>query len=234
MAKTVKCAFCGKEMKAGLFSGEDFPLHATEFDYITCCEHCCKAYTIGDKREIKRFSAKVENYKKITGKRKLTQEELAKLYDTYFAEMNACKARNGQERLAEFAGYFHYNENGYFAVEEFELGSVITSGDMSRAIDRQAVPGICAFSGEDISRLEYRLADKLGTSAGTFTDAYLFEVRLNDPRKLSYRPCITYFVTRGSALLPHKRAQQAEASLVDVLNVLKRMTGTSARIVKIK
>ena len=66
------------------------------------------------------------------------------------------------------------------------------------------------------------------------TTAYVFEVLLNDPRIMTYRPCVTYVVATGTAFLPHKRKEQAEGSVISALNVLKKATGAMAQIAKIK
>ncbi|MBO5741174.1 MAG: hypothetical protein J6R54_04245, partial [Bacteroidaceae bacterium] len=117
----------------------------------------------------------------------------------------------------------------------FALGSVIFSKEIANAIDKVTDDAIGVFDRTDISCLEYRLTDKLGTDTGkAMTTAYVFEVLLNDPRVMTYKPCVTYVVATGTAFLPHKRKEQAEESVISTLNVLKKTTGAMAQIVKIK
>lgn len=234
MAKTVKCAFCGKEMVTGFFKGEDMALDLGD-EYITCCAACHGHYALESKQERNRFKAKLSNYKKSNGKRKLTESELVALYNTYVTERQAYQQRSAQAGKLESLGYFYCNDAGAYYVAEFELGSVTSSRDMAKAIDHLEEPAICAFGGNDISCLEYRTVDKLGVDTGkALTTAYLFEIRLNDPRQMSYKPSVTYLVARGTAFLPHKRLQAAEECAMNALNILKRATGTSAKIVKVK
>ena len=86
MAKMVKCKFCGKEMKDSFFSAEVFYLSMGEDVSVPCCEDCYKQYGLGSKDEEKRFKAKLANYKKSNGKRKLTDAEQETLYITYYNE----------------------------------------------------------------------------------------------------------------------------------------------------
>lgn len=230
----IRCKFCGKEMKDSFFSNEVFYLSMAEGTAVPCCEDCCKQYGLGSKDEEKRFQAKVVNYKKSNGKRKLTDAEIEALYMTYYNEMKAYKEKNAGVILSDL-GYFRNNDEGFFSVAEFALGSVSSAKEMANAIDRVTDDAIGVFDQNDISCLEYRLTDKLGTDTGTaLTSAYVFEVRLNDPAVMTYKPCVTYLVAYGKAFLPHKRKEQAEESMISVLNVLKKATGTTAQIVKIK
>lgn len=234
MAKMIKCKFCGKEIKDSFFSNEVFYLNMGECVSIPCCEECYKQYSLGSKDEEKRFEAKVANYKKSNGKRRLTDAEQESLYNTYYNEMKAYKAKNAGATLNNL-GYFKASEDGFFSVAEFALGSVTSSKEIANAIDKVTDDAIGVFDRNDISRLEYRFTDKLGTDTGkAMTTAYVFEIFLNDPRVMSYKPCVTYFVATGTGFLPHKRKEQAEESMISTLNVLKKATGTMAQIVKIK
>lgn len=234
MAKMIKCKFCGKELKTGIFSGNAFYLSMGEDISVPCCEECYKQYSLGSKEEEKRFKAKIENYKKSNGKRKLTEAEQEALYTTYYNEMKGYKAKSAGVILNSL-GYFKVNDDGFFSVAEFALGSVSSAKEIANAIDKVADDAIGIFDKDDISFLQYRLTDKLGTDTGkAMTTAYVFEVRLNDPRSMTYKPCVTYMVATGTAFLPHKRKEQAEESVISTLNVLKRATGATAQIVKIK
>lgn len=233
MAKTVNCAFCGKELKTGLFTGNAYSIFVGGTE-ITCCEHCWEAWNVLDKRESKRFDAKVANYMKANRKRRLTEAEAMELYKLYLAEREAYRKRSGQDALTESIGFFQYSEDGCFSVAEFEQGSVISSNDMAKVFDVQEEKAVCAFRSEDISRLEYRKVDKLGTSINFFKTAYLYEVRLNDPAVMTYKPSVTYFVTWGTALLPHKQAKKAEDQLLTCLDLLKKFTGSTVPVRRIK
>ena len=234
MAKMVKCKFCGKEMKDSFFSGDAFYLNMGGNVSVPCCEDCYKQYGLGSKIEEKRFNSKVENFKKSNGKRKLTDEEQETLYITYYNEMKDYKEKEASATLIDL-GYFKSNEDGLFSVAEFVLGSVTSGKEIINAIDKVTEEAVGVFDRSDISCLEYRLTDKLGSDTGkAMTTAYVFEVRLNDPRVMTYKPCVTYVVATGTAFLPHRRKEKAEESVIATLNVLKKATGAMVQITKIK
>ena len=235
MAKTVTCAFCGKEITKGMFRGDAKSLCAGGLDYITCCEDCMEKYQIKDMDEVKRFEAKYLNYKKANKIKKLSQEEMAALYRDYVEEMYYYHRRNGTVVLNNNIGFFRYNDEGCFSVAESQVIKLVAASDMRKLIDNMEKVCKCAFTGEDISRLEYRIVDKMGEDYGKMLNtAYLFEVHFNDPRVLTYKPTMLHYVMTGEALLKMNRRKKAEDSLVSVLNTIKKKTGSRARIVKIK
>lgn len=233
MAKTVTCEFCGKELKTGFFSGDAYAISVGDLGSLNCCEHCLDTYQLSDKRERKRLEVKAANYKKTNRIRRISQQELLQLYLSYWNQRNEYQTRQNSLEPVEDCGYFHAGDGSFF-VEEFALGSVSTTREMIRSIDKLGNTPVCSFSGQDITRLEYRLTSRLGTSTGFFKSAYIFEIRLNDPRELTYRPCISYFVSDGCALLPFRCRQKAEKKLVETLQILKGLSGTQAQITKVR
>jgi hypothetical protein len=234
MAKTVKCAFCGKEMVSGFFKGEDKVATLAD-EYISCCEDCFRHYELDNRNEECRFAVKVENYKKTNKIRKLSQQQILALYQTYFSQLQICRSKSANAGPMDSLGYFHANDAGWFCTTEFRLGSVISARDMAKAVDKLEDAPVCAFCADDIGCLTYRVVDKLGTDTGkTLTSAYLFEIRLNDPREMTYRPAVCYMVGTGTAFLNHKRLEAAEASVVSTLRVLKDATGAAVQITKVK
>lgn len=234
MAKTVKCAFCGKEMVTGFFKGEDWKVNLGGV-LISCCDDCYRHFELDNKIENDRFNIKMENYKKTNKIRKISESDALKLYHTYFKQMKAYRKRSEQAGELKFLGFFHANENGYVSTTEFRLGSVSSGRDMEKAMKQCGNPAVAAFDGRDISRIEYRVVNKLGVDAEKpNTSAFAFEVRLNDPREMTYRPSVVYFVFTGTAFLAHAQLRQAEEYLLATLCLLQRASGTTAQIVKMK
>ena len=118
MAKTVKCAFCGKEMVSGFFKGEDNLVEMGD-EYIRCCDDCYHHYHLDDRTEMRRFNVKMANFKKANKIRKLSQEETLALYLNYFKQMQAYPKRSATVGKLNNLGYFHANDDGYFCTTEF-------------------------------------------------------------------------------------------------------------------
>ena len=70
MAKTTNCAFCGKELTKGFFTGDVTTLDVGLMQNIECCEECCEKYKKIAKHVKKRFGVKCETLKKKTKKKK--------------------------------------------------------------------------------------------------------------------------------------------------------------------
>ena len=70
MAKTTHCAFCGKEITTGFFSGDANAVYI-KYDRADCCEECYEKYHSEAKRVEKRLKVKLDNYKAATKSKKL-------------------------------------------------------------------------------------------------------------------------------------------------------------------
>ena len=233
MAKTTNCVFCGKELTTGFFSGSANSIHVGDGKMIDCCDDCYNTYHL-DSLEAKRFEAKLENYKKANNIRKLSKEQLFELYMIYFREREENIARNGMGKLIDHSCFFRYGENGLFTTEEVLRGSVDSIRAQVKLIDRQQKGIENAFSAEDVSELRYRLTSKLGNDLRWFGNTFLFEVHLNDPKIMTYKPSVTYFTTRGIGIFPFMMRKRAEEMAERYMLELKAHIGSKLPVQKVK
>lgn len=235
MAKTAKCAFCGAEVKTGFFAGNAEMLYLGQ--EIPCCESCYKTYGKEIEEREDRIKTKIENLKK-SSRVKLSNEDVAMLVKKYLAEEEQQREKVGIQLLPEFSGFFNYNEDGYFTVHEFLLSSFL-DGDSSiesigvskaKSMEVDSLP----FTKDDITRIEYRKATKVGASTGMFSEAHSFEIRLNDSKTFTYKPCITRLGVIGNGFLPFLAAKDAEKQVIEALEMFKRIIGCDLPVVKVK
>ena len=234
MAKMTHCVFCGKELSDGLFKGDANYLSVTKMRSVPCCDDCCKTFDMNDKRETARFTTKLENYMKANGIRKLNDAQVAELYLTYFREREENIARNGLNKLTEYSCFFRYGEEGLFCTEEVLRGSVDSIKAQIKLIDRQQKGIANAFGAEDVSQLRYRLTSKLGNHLRLFSNTFLFEVHLNDPKVMTYSPSVTYFSARGIGILPFMMRKHAEEMAECYMLELKGCIGSHVPVEKVK
>lgn len=233
MAKTTTCAFCGKELTTGFFKGDDFDLYVG-YDRATCCESCHEQYQGEAKRVEKRLKIKLDNYKAATKTKKLSGEQLAQMLKTYLAEEAEQIARCGKIDTYTDLGYFVIDEQRkYFAIREFELGSDITAGQMVKSLKKAEETGDVWFSKDDITRMEYRTTF-VGESLGLFATAYSFEIRLNDEKVITYKPCITRAAFVGKGLFPHNQKKKAKQQCEGMLVLLKETIGADIPVKEVK
>ena len=235
MAKTTNCAFCGKELTKGFFTGDVTTLDVGLMQNIECCEECCEKYKKIAKHVKKRFSVKCETLKKKT-KKKLTSKDLAQLFLQYARSEKECVARNAGEVADKALNFFSFNDNGYFSVREFSLGFAeksINVKEMIKSIEKaQRDTGCICFDKSDITRIEYAPAG-IGDFNGLFQKVYSYDIRLNDETVMTYKPTITRATSYGGGFLFGYR-KSAEKRLLRVLNEFKKVIGSDLPIVKVK
>lgn len=233
MAKTTTCAFCGKELTTGFFKGDALDLYVG-YDQATCCDSCYEQYKDEIKRVEKRLKIKIANYKTATKNKKLTSQQVADMVKTYLAEEKEQIARCGKIDTYTDLGYFVVNEeNKCFAIREFELGSDVTAGQMVKSLKKSEETGDVWFSKDDVTRLEYRTTF-VGESLGLFSSAYSFEIRLNDEKVITYKPCITKAAFIGKGLFPHSQKKKAKDQCAGLLVLLKETIGADLPVVEVK
>ena len=229
MAKTTKCAFCGKEVTKGLFTGNAEELQLSQT--IVCCKSCYDKFSAAIADKEYRIKNKIENMKR-SAKVKLSGEEIAKLVNKYLAEETQQKEKAGNQELDRFSAFFAYNEAGFFTVREFQMSGLLSDDESSSITETQFVDGV-PFDKNDITRIEYRKATKVGHSTSLFSELHAFELRLNDEKVFTYKPCITKAVVGGKGLLPFLAAKNAEKRFVEQLQQFKQVIGTELPIVKV-
>ena len=234
MEKTINCPFCGKAITAGIFSSESnyimISLHSIE-----CCNECAEKYEKEVKRITGRFETKLDNYKKAT-KKKPDNHTLAKFLLRYLEEEKEQIARCGMITETDKAdvGYFAWNkEKSYFAMREFGSGSDDTAGQMAKNIKKAENVGKVWFNKDDITKLEYRTT-LIGDPIDFFSTAYSFEIRFNDEKVMTYKPCISKVAFIGVALFPHTQKKKAKQQCVEFLTLLKTAIGSDLPIVEVK
>ncbi len=235
MAKIKNCAFCGTEITTGLFNGTAEELEITQT--VLCCPDCYRIFKSKLEEDQERIETKIKNFKR-SGKVRLSDTDIATMVKKYFEETKEFEEKNGQEILTDFYGFFNYNENGYFNVYEFSKGSFLENDGVCKDMVQSKIASetcdTLPFTKNDITKLEYKFASKLGDSTGLFSQAHSFEIRLNDEKKFTYKPCITRYAVIGKGLFPFLAKRNAEKQVVETLQFFKQITGSELPIVKVK
>ena len=234
MAKTTTCAFCGKEVTTGFFGGNAMTLTVGLNDAI-CCEHCYDRYQAEVSRIKDRLKVKLNNYVTATKTRKLDSQFVANAILQYLAEEKEQIARCGTISDYQDMVYFAVNrEKGYFAIREFELGAGdLSAGESLRNIKKAEKVGDVWFSKEDVTRMEYATTF-VGNVMNLFSTAYTFEIRLNDEKNITYKPCIARMTFVGKGLFPHNQKKNAVEKCREMLMMLKDAIGSDVPVVYVK
>ncbi len=235
MAKTVKCAFCGKELQKGLLSGNAQALVLGGYETLDVCEDCKKHYESVEVQVSERFGAKLMNYKRTNKIKKINQAEIAKLYDQYVRDEAENVARYSAVEFTFFKDFYCYENGGRFTVKEFAngfLGEDVGTGQMVKTIKKSKKEDTGVFTKDDITKIEYAVNGS-GSFVGLFRKAYSFSIRLNDETVLQYKPCITRSTVLGYGFMFGYRGS-AEKRMVKELEGFKKAIGSDLPIVKVK
>jgi len=235
MAKTTKCAFCGAEVTTGLFSGTAIDLDLTQ--PVPCCASCNETFGKAVVEREDRLKTKIENLKKST-RAKLSNEDIAMLVKKYLAEEEQQREKVGNRELTKFHYFCRYDDDGHFTAHEFLLSNFLDGDSSAESIQSSMITSMnidtLTFTKDDITRIEYRKATKLGASTGMFSEMHSYEIRLNDAGTFTYKPCITRLGVSGNGLLPFLAAKDAEKKTVEILEQFKQIIGSDLPIVKVK
>lgn len=233
MAKTTTCAFCGKELTTGFFKGDAFSVSVGSHTAV-CCEHCHDQYSKDLTRIEKRLKIKLNNYAAANRTRKLDSSFVADAIRRYLEEEKEQIARCGTITDATDLGYFVVDEEkGYFAIREFEFGRDATTGETLRNMKRAEEVGDVWFCKDDITHLEYATT-LVGHSVGLFATAYTFQIRLNNEKVVTYKPCITRATFLGKGLFPHSQRKRAIEQCAAALTLLKDTIGAEIPVTSVK
>ena len=234
MAKTVHCVFCGKELTTGFFNGTSEELEVAELVYLTCCPECKEAMKETAEEEKERFTTKLGNYKRATGK-KPKGAELAQLYVTYLQE----RTDLGSVPCGDIAGFNRFywvTTDGMFAVRETRTGFVnsdVSARDMIKSLEAAGDVDSYLVSKDDIDRIEYRQVG-IGEPLGLFNIAYSFEIRLNDEKVITYKPCITRTAMLGKGFCGIYNKTSARKQMEKLLQEFKSHIGSDLPIVRVR
>ena len=114
------------------------------------------------------------------------------------------------------------------------MGSIQLDSDVRKLLKIMGGRTESVFTAADVTRLDYRCVSKLGMGKGWLTNAYVFEIRLNDPAQLRYAPGVVYYPVAATAFLAHKRLRRAEKLMLEGLQSFKQKIGIDAPIRKIR
>ena len=235
MAKTTKCQFCGKELTTGFFNGNATSIDVAPGVSVTCCESCREAKKEVAKINKERFGVKLANYKHAT-KRKPSEAEVAAMYSRYEREQVQHTAKSACNVPTQMTGFFWHDDNGTFGVKEFQQGFVnsdVSAKSMVKSLKKASRVDFYGFSKDDITKLEYRQVG-MGDPLGLFAIAYSFEIRLNDEKVVTYKPCITRTAVLGRGFLGFFCKKSARKQMHKMLETFKQVTGCTMPIVEVK
>jgi hypothetical protein len=234
MAKVTHCNFCNKELTTGFFGGTANSIYLTDVDSVVCCDECREKYKQEAKRVKKRFITKVDNCK-ASSKKKMDETTLAKAFLRYLAEEKEQIERCGLITDSIPCGFFGYDEQrAYFAVREYRQGDEVFTKKKIKNINAASEIGEVWFCKDDVTRLEYRVTSGFGESTGLFSSVFEFDVRLNDEKNVTYKPCITKMYFMGKGLFPHSQKKKAKLQCAKELEVLKNLIGSELTVTEVK
>lgn len=245
MAKTVNCAFCGKEMKAGflgIFGSECEHLHLGDMSLI-CCDACYAKYRAFAEREGKRIGAKLENMcynsDELFRKTSMSQKKMAELFLDY---MELSCAYTTDETYCGFFIVAEPTKNSpvnTFLAEEAQIESYeseetflnkckdVIAEEAQRGLDAEFFGNIYqkkkpwVFTAHDISCFEYSCGSEkvMGDCIGLPV-----KVKLNDFRQMTYKPCmISGMITYKSVIFNQKKYR--DEKLREAMTALRATLG---------
>lgn len=184
------CPFCGSPLERGLFAEPHFVKFGLYYSF-DCCKKCEKHYNDYPAEERFRIAAKICNlsnfYKKINDKTKVA---LVKKYEEGFIET---LGERFPSKPTERGSFYTYNEYGVFWVNEWPL--TVFDNHLVKEMNDNLLGINCfspGFASEDIEGIEYCLKfPDLSMELAMPPDTVPVIVKLNNPKKMNYKPCIT-------------------------------------------
>ena len=165
----------------------------------------------------------------------MSDEEIAKLFVLYLEEKDQQQEKGADKELTNY-GFFWADEEGFFYVKEFKTGfanSDVSTKDMAKSLDKIGKRDSYSFDKNDITRIEYRMVSKIG-DGDLFHKAHSFEIRLNDEKEFTYKPCITRWSTVGTSFIPAIATKKAKKAFVEALELFKETIQSDLPIVEVK
>lgn len=234
MAKMINCPFCGKEIKKGLFSAEQAILSLGKGFSVDCCNECYEKYKDFEKADKGRFGIKLNNMKKVT-KIKLKNDEIAKLYAQYMNDYEQRVIRGAFKTPHSRYACFCLAEDGYFSMRETSLAfedEDITPKEMIKSLKKAENTDCLYFTKDDITKIEYAKVG-IGSFLGLTHKAYSFNIRINDEKIVTYKPCISRTAMLGRGFM-FGYQKSAEKELMKHINKFKQHVGCDLPVVKVK
>lgn len=226
--KVSTCAFCGAPITTGMFGGSSWDVNVG-LETMHLCINCYNQINPYIEKNKKRLEHKIENMRKSTRAR-LSGEDVANLVKQYMQEEQYYTTRYGTVKSLERNGFFRHNGYGLFSVAEAPLDGVYSWDTMTESNQRNVYEEDRWFSREDITCIEYCCTTKMGITSEDMPTYYSFDIRLNDQRYFTYRPCICNVCIQGDGLFNGRR--KAEDQLLYMLEGFKRVIGSDLPIIK--
>ena len=235
MAKTKICPICGKEYESGFFKsasgglafgkiGMNESLHA-----FNCCASCSETYRDISNEEGERFAAKVTNLMRARKIRRLTEQQIATLFLKYVKQQREPAAFDINDFRA--LNVAHVLSDGRFFIAEADTSSTeFTARSYRKAVKKMhAFNPRHIFSRDDISMLQYRRKDS--NIVGLFTTIYTYEIRLNDEKNMTFKPCIAKIFVVGRGLFVGRNASR---KMRRYMEEFRAAIGSDLEITKVK
>ncbi len=229
--KTKACGFCGKEITTGLFKGTEKLLNIGGWHYISCCGDCYNKHEEDADRVKERLGIKLDNCA-FSSEGALSDEDKVKVFFRYLEEEKEYSARTCVNPKP--LGFFMVDESCHFTAIESKLNLLATKKQLEKDIAAIFDYSNIWFNKDDITRLEYRYAGSYGVSDGLFDGVYAFEVRLNDEKDISFKPCIIRMAFSANGFTGGIRKKKAKEMCVSKLEELKRFIESDLPIVEVK
>ena len=232
MAKTINCAFCGKEIKKGMFTGDAAELKIADDVTLDCCEECRAERKKMAKLLAPRFTVKLANYK-WENRAKPDKEAIAQMYNEYVEDVSAHLLKTADCEPTDKGPFFVYDREGHFGWFERRVGFMGSDATTSDKLATVKVVGsdLFGFTKDDISCIEYRLCN--GQFLGIFKQAFSVEIRLNHETPLTFKPCYGKSVAIGGGLLFGYKGHARKKAL-KMLYSFKKVIGSELPIVEVK
>ena len=99
-----------------------------------------------------------------------------------------------------------------------------------KAIDKVFAPDTSQlFTAADITRIEFR--KNFEEHTGVMSSVVSYDIRLNDEKEMTYKPCITRYFVTGKGISP---SHSAEKEMLRMLEGFQKKIGTDIPVVKVK
>ena len=231
MAKTKACQFCGKEITTGFFKGTERLLDLGSGKYISCCEDCYNKYEEDANRVKERLGIKINNYD-YSSKEALSDADKVKAFLHYLEEEKEYASKEGY--TPDSLGFFVLNDKCEFTASEYEVNFSGSKKQLEKDLMHKMEYPNAWFNKDDITKLEYRYAGSYYASTEFGEDIYAFEVRLNDEKEITYKPCILRFAITAKGFTGGIRKEKAKAICAEMLGELKNAIGSDLSVVEVK
>ncbi|MBR6676566.1 MAG: hypothetical protein IKL24_04460 [Clostridia bacterium] len=238
MAKTTNCCFCKKELTKGFFNGNADTLEVAPLVDLTCCADCANELKKAAKAEKDRFGIKLANYKRATNS-KPAKEEIAEMFLKYLDEMECNEGNLEYLMPLGFDRFYWMGANGTFMAKEYQQGFINSDASAKYMVKtlqtsmKAVTKEVRYFNKNHVTKLEFRRVG-IGDPLSLTSIAYSYEIRLNDEKCMTYKPCITRTAVIGKGFLGFFCAKSASRQMQAILERFRDHIGSDLPVVEVK